>query len=90
MPEREGDILRRYRLLAGMSQRALSEEFRVTERTISSWECNTRVIRLSPLEMVKLCAILNCTLEDLAGIPLEARMNGSFDWKQIDVKEDFL
>jgi len=50
----------------GLTQREVAEALGVTSRTIQSWELGENMPRLAPLQMLKLCRVLKCSLEELA------------------------
>lgn len=51
---------------ASLTQRQLAELVGVTDQTVSNWETGKSIPTLSPVQMLKLCCALNCTLEQLA------------------------
>jgi transcriptional regulator with XRE-family HTH domain len=52
---------------AGLTQRQLAIGLGVTDQTVSNWETGRRTPTLTPQQTLKLCQILGCTLEELAG-----------------------
>lgn len=48
-----------------LSQEQLGELLGVTRQTISEWENGKSMPTLNPLEMQKLCHLLNCSLSEL-------------------------
>ncbi|WP_156804834.1 helix-turn-helix transcriptional regulator [Synechococcus sp. PCC 6312] len=49
----------------GISQERLGELLGVTRQTVSEWENGKSMPTLNPVEMQRLCQILNCTLPEL-------------------------
>lgn len=62
-PRRVGIVNLRKRL--GLTQRDVAKATNVTEQTISNWEVGLYQIHLSPEQYLKLCNILQCSLEEL-------------------------
>lgn len=63
----DGKRIMRLRERAGLTQRQVGEALGKTDQTVSNWENGIRVPRLTPPETLKLCKVLNCSLEELAG-----------------------
>ena len=63
----DGKRIMRLRERAGLTQRQVAEALGKTDQTVSNWENGIRVPRLTPPETLRLCKVLNCSLEELAG-----------------------
>ena len=61
------DSFTKRREYLGLSQRDIAIALNVTDQTISNWETGQRTPKLSPQQTLRLCRVLNCTLEELAG-----------------------
>lgn len=62
----DGNQIMRLRERAGLTQRQVAQALGKTDQTVSNWETGARAPKLTPTEMLKLCRVLNCTLEELA------------------------
>lgn len=51
---------------SGVSQQDVAQALGVTYQTVSDWERNKYLPHLTPGQMLRLCHLLNCSLEDLA------------------------
>ena len=60
------DNILRLRERSNLTQKQLSEAVGVTVQTISNWETGRNRPRLDPVQMLALCQILQCSLEELA------------------------
>ena len=49
-----------------LTQRKVAEAIDVTPRTVQSWELGENIPRLSPLQTLRMCELLQCSVEDLA------------------------
>jgi transcriptional regulator with XRE-family HTH domain len=49
-----------------LTQKQVADAVGVTSRTVQSWELGENIPRLDPLQVWRLCQILQCTAEDLA------------------------
>ncbi len=54
------------RLRAGVTQREVALALGVTVTTVQNWEAGRRELKLNPKDMLTLCFVLNCSLEELA------------------------
>ena len=55
------------RTKAGLTQREVALALGVTVTTVQNWEAGRRELKLNPKDMLTLCAVLGCSLEELAG-----------------------
>jgi len=60
------DKLMNLRKRANLTQRQVAQAVGVTDQTVSNWEQGIHMPRLTPQQMLVLCNLLNCTLEELA------------------------
>jgi transcriptional regulator with XRE-family HTH domain len=60
-------MIKRLRQQANKTQKDVADHLGLTVTTISNWETGRKHLRLDPLQMLKLCQTLNCSLEELAG-----------------------
>ena len=66
MKEDLGKQMLRLRERAGLTQRQVALALNITDQTVSNWETGHRVPKLSPPQTLKLCKVLECSLEELA------------------------
>jgi transcriptional regulator with XRE-family HTH domain len=60
------EIMLELREKANLTQREVAAVLGVTDQTVSNWETGHRMPRLTPKQMLKLCQVLGCVLDDLA------------------------
>lgn len=48
-----------------LTQKQVADALGITSRTVQSWELGENMPRLAPLQMLRLCNVLQCSLEDL-------------------------
>lgn len=58
-----GKNIKKFRLLNGMEQKDLAEKLHVSNKTISSWECDRTAPKIGMIQ--ELSKILNCDKTDL-------------------------
>ncbi|MBW4469202.1 MAG: helix-turn-helix domain-containing protein [Stenomitos rutilans HA7619-LM2] len=61
-----GEFVKVFRERTGKNQREFGAEIGVSDQTVSNWETGVSKPKLNPPQMLKLCQLLNCSLEDLA------------------------
>ncbi|MEM6837672.1 MAG: helix-turn-helix transcriptional regulator [Cyanobacteria bacterium P01_C01_bin.120] len=49
-----------------LTQRQVAEAVGVTSRTVQSWELGEYIPTLNPLQMMRLCHLLKCSVDELA------------------------
>lgn len=76
------DNLRTLRVRAELSQTELSDKIKVNQKTISSWETGRTEPSIN--EVVALCRVFGCTIEDLTGT--KSRDVGDITMEDIYVK----
>lgn len=54
------------RKVLNLTQQKVAEAVGVTARTVQSWELGENIPRLTPLQTLRLCGVLQCSVEDLA------------------------
>jgi len=59
-------MIQKIRQKAGLTQRQVANELGLTVGTVSNWEARRKHLRLDPPQMVVLCKVLGCSLEELA------------------------
>lgn len=65
MSSRRFDFVNRRKALK-LTQRQVADAIGVTSRTVQSWELGEYIPSLTPLQTLKLCQLLDCSVEDLA------------------------
>ncbi|MFO0052554.1 MAG: helix-turn-helix domain-containing protein [Dolichospermum sp.] len=60
-------MIKNLRTKAKVTQKQVADALGLTVGTVSNWESGRKHLRLDPSEMLLLCKILNCSLEQLAG-----------------------
>lgn len=66
MKKGKGSSIMRLREKTGKTQRQIADAVGVTVQTVSNWETGRRQPTLTPIQTLKLCNVLECTLEELA------------------------
>lgn len=57
-------VLRRKQL--ELTQEDIANAIGISVRSISHWENGTHLPKLNPMQMAQLCAVLKCSIDDLA------------------------
>ncbi|MFM6879481.1 MAG: helix-turn-helix transcriptional regulator, partial [Dolichospermum sp.] len=59
-------MIRNLRTKAKKTQKQVADGLGLTVQTVSNWESGRKHLRLDPSQMLLLCKILGCSLEQLA------------------------
>ena len=59
-------MIKNLRTKAKITQKQVADGLGLTVGTVSNWESGRKHLRLDPLQMLTLCKILGCSLEQLA------------------------
>lgn len=59
-------MIKNLRIKAKITQKQVADGLGLTVGTVSNWESGRKHLRLDPSEMLTLCKILGCSLEQLA------------------------